>query len=125
MAIEIIGGSEFATPTQAKVMMFGFAPSSWQVTKTTGVTKSALVGFKLFLDIFPSNASSFSSSGRQNKVNIFLAFRQGFWAGRRPQENKFDNVANLGCLNCPLLSLLAVPRGPQDMVSLQIGQKSV
>jgi hypothetical protein len=78
MAIEIIGGSELATPTQAKVMMFGFAPSSWQVTKTTGVTKSALVGFKLFLGIFPSPASSFSSSGRPNKVNIFLALRQGF-----------------------------------------------
>jgi hypothetical protein len=78
MAIEIIGGSELATPTQAKVMMFGFAPSSWQVTKTTGVTKSALVGFKLFLGISPSHASSFPSSGRQDKVNIFLVLRQGF-----------------------------------------------
>jgi hypothetical protein len=57
MAIEIIGGSELTTPTQARVMMFGFAPSSWQVTKTTGVTKSALVGFRLFLGIFPSIAS--------------------------------------------------------------------
>jgi hypothetical protein len=63
MAIEIIGGSELATPTQARVMMFGFAPSSWQVTKTTGVTKSALVGFKLFLGIFSSSASFLFSNG--------------------------------------------------------------
>jgi hypothetical protein len=57
MAIEIIGGSELATPTQARVTMFGSAPSFWQVTKTTGVTRSALVGFNLFLGIFPSNSS--------------------------------------------------------------------
>jgi hypothetical protein len=53
MAIEIIGGSELATPTQAKVMIFGLAPSSRQVTRTTGVTKRALVGFTLFLVILP------------------------------------------------------------------------
>jgi hypothetical protein len=57
IAIEIIGGSELATPTQAKVMMFGFPPSSWQVTRTTGVNKRALVGFKLFLAISSSKAS--------------------------------------------------------------------
>jgi hypothetical protein len=63
MAIEIIGGSELATPTQARVMMFGFAPSSWQVTRTTGVTKSVLVGFRLFLAIISSNASFLFSNG--------------------------------------------------------------
>jgi hypothetical protein len=40
-------------------MMFGLAPSSWLVTKTTGVNRSALVGFMLFLGIFPSNSSFF------------------------------------------------------------------
>jgi hypothetical protein len=55
MAIEIIGGSELITPTQARVMMFGFAPSSWLLTKTTGVSRSALVGFMLFLGISSSN----------------------------------------------------------------------
>jgi hypothetical protein len=54
MAIEIIGGSELTTPTQAKVMMFGFAPPSWLLTKTTGVNRSALVGFMIFLGILYS-----------------------------------------------------------------------
>jgi hypothetical protein len=53
MAIEIIGGSEFATPTQARVIMFAFTPSSWQVTNITGVTRMALVGCMLILGIFP------------------------------------------------------------------------
>jgi hypothetical protein len=86
MAIEIIGGSELATPTQAKVMMFGFAPSSWQVTKTTGVTKSALVGFKLFLGIFPSPASSFSSSGRPIRLIFFQLLGKVFSLGGDPRK---------------------------------------
>jgi hypothetical protein len=68
MAIEIIGGSELATPTQARVIMFGLAFSSWQVTKTTGFTKSALVGFKLFLGIFSSNASFFIFKWASNPI---------------------------------------------------------
>jgi len=68
MAIEIIGGSELATPTQAKVMMFGFPPSSWQLTKTTGVTKTALVGFTLFLGIFPSRLSFLIYCGRHHTL---------------------------------------------------------
>jgi hypothetical protein len=63
MEIEIIGGSELATPTQAKVMIFGFAPSSWHVTRTAGVNKRALVGFKLFLGIFSSYAAAFVFKG--------------------------------------------------------------
>jgi hypothetical protein len=54
MEILIIGGSELTTPTQAKVMMFGFPVSSTQVTKTTGVGKSNVAGGRLFRPIsFP------------------------------------------------------------------------
>jgi hypothetical protein len=48
MESPIMGGSEFTTPTQAKVMMLGFSESSTEVTKTTGVGKSVGVGGRLF-----------------------------------------------------------------------------
>jgi hypothetical protein len=47
----IMGGSELTTPTQAKVIILGFPASSTQVTKTTGVGKSIVVGGRLFLPI--------------------------------------------------------------------------
>jgi hypothetical protein len=51
MEMPIMGGSELTTPTQARVMMLGFPASSTQVTKTTGVGKSKVVGGKLFRPI--------------------------------------------------------------------------
>jgi len=49
-----MGGSELTTPTHAKVMILGFPASSTQVTKTTGVGKSKVVGARLFLAIVAS-----------------------------------------------------------------------
>jgi hypothetical protein len=46
-----IGGSELITPTQAKVMIFGLPSSFTQLTNTTGVGKSMVVGERLFLPI--------------------------------------------------------------------------
>jgi hypothetical protein len=43
------------TPTQAKVMILGFPASSTQVTRTTGVGKSKVVGDRLFRPILLSH----------------------------------------------------------------------
>jgi len=51
MEIPIMGGSELTTPTQARVMILGFPASSTQVTNTTGVGKSKVVGGRLFRPI--------------------------------------------------------------------------
>jgi hypothetical protein len=52
MEMLIMGGSELTTPAQARVMILGFPFSSTQVTKTTGVGKSKVVGGRLFRPIF-------------------------------------------------------------------------
>ncbi len=55
MEIPTMGGSELTTPTQARVMILGFPVSSTQVTKTTGVGKSRVVGGRLFRPILSSS----------------------------------------------------------------------
>jgi hypothetical protein len=58
MDMPIMGGSELTTPTQARVMIFAFPASSTQVTKTTGVGKSKVVGGRLFLPISPPSGAA-------------------------------------------------------------------
>ena len=62
--IPIIGGSELITPTQAKVMILGFPASSTQVTKTTGVGKSKVVGERLFRPILFSFLAALTVIGK-------------------------------------------------------------
>ena len=56
----IMGGSELTTPAHAKVIILGFPFSSIQVTKTTGVGNSIVVGGRLFLPILFSFFGTFT-----------------------------------------------------------------
>jgi hypothetical protein len=52
--METMGGSELTTPTQARVIMFGFPDASTQVTNTTGKGNIVVVGLTFTLDISSS-----------------------------------------------------------------------
>ena len=53
MATEIIGGSELATPTHAKVMMFGFGPLVSAADQNDGSHQKGACRFQAFLGHFP------------------------------------------------------------------------